>query len=168
MANLRGLNDQVFFTIDFNNIEQNNTEIWQHVNLSFNTLWSSLNIKSQVNTNHSLTTTANGNKIEITNFGTIVLCRKPTDEIQLLSDNITNLIQENISQFSFEPFEPSFELNIKIIDAKQATFLVEAYLDLTNFIDGFYLGDAIGMKFYINRGSLITFNNELIAQSQIS
>ncbi len=162
MAILKSLNENIYFEIQLGEISYIASEKWQNVNLNFNSLWHSLNIKSYPNNENHLSYLKDQNQVKITNTGTLVLCLSPENEITNLSINIDKLLNQEIKKLSFEPLEPSFELNIKLNDALLESYIVEVWLDLTNFLDGFYLGDAIGSRFYTNKDNIKQFKHELL------
>lgn len=84
-----------------------------------------------------------------------MICRTPTDEIALLSDQLRQLIAGQREQVLFEPSEPSFELSFA--RTRRSGIKVEVWLDAGNGTTGIYTWDASGIRFMTTEAHLLNF-----------
>jgi hypothetical protein len=115
----------------------NEKQIWQHVELA---LKSGQRTASTLSGEDSL------------------LCRTPTDELQMLIDFLAELTAGKRDTVFFEPSEPSFEMSFTRMH--KGGIKVEAWLDAGNGSTGFYTWDAFGIRFYTNDELLVSFIEE--------
>jgi hypothetical protein len=87
------------------------------------------------------------------------ICRVPTDELEHLSALLEALLRGQKAKFSFEPNEPSFEINFE--RSRRAGIKVEAWIDAGNAKTGFYTWDAAGVRFFTTEENLAEFINAL-------
>lgn len=74
------------------------------------------------------------------------LCRVPLDEPARLATQLEQLLANERDVVSFEPQEPSFELNFQ--RSHHDGIKVEAWIDSGNAQTGFYRWDAAGVRFF--------------------
>jgi len=87
-----------------------------------------------------------------------LICRAPTDEIAQLLGKLQQLKDGKRDKVSFEPSEPSFELNLMRSDGG---IRVEIWLDSGNASTGIYRWDAAGIRFFTVDEQLESFINQL-------
>lgn len=91
--------------------------------------------------------------------GDYVFSLKPVNEIENMLNGIESfLISENRALFSFEPIEPSFELNI---EKSFKGFSVLLWIDAGNVISDHYTWDGLGIRFFTTEEKINLFVNEL-------
>lgn len=83
------------------------------------------------------------------------LCRAPQDELAKLLQGLERLFKGELSTFTFEPSEPSFEL--RFTKTRLPGYTVKLWLDSGNAETGFYTGDAIGVRLYASEAALLSF-----------
>lgn len=91
----------------------------------------------------------------------VSICRTPGDELATLIEQLDLLLAGRKEKFSFEPKEPSFELNFE--RSRRSGIKVEAWIDSGNAKTGFYTWDAAGIRFFTTDEKLADFVNELKA-----
>lgn len=87
------------------------------------------------------------------------LCRVPMDEPAKLVEQLEQLLSSERQLVSFEPQEPSFELNFE--RSHHEGIKVEAWIDSGNAQTGFYRWDAAGVRFFTTVGLVRQFVEEL-------
>lgn len=117
------------------------TEIWQNVKVIL---------------------TSGENRVTSLNSDNCSLCRTPKDEIKHLGELLEGLLAGKSSGFSFEPNEPSFELNFG--RSHHESIKVEAWIDSGNAATGFYTWDACGIRFFTTEEALKQFLLQLKAE----
>lgn len=90
------------------------------------------------------------------------LCRKPSDEIEKLIQALKSILEGKSKETSWEPNEPSFELNFS--QSHHQGIKVEAWIDNGNSRSGFYTWDAAGIRFFTTAALLSTFISQLEAE----
>ncbi len=113
-------------------------EVWQNVCLNLNTV-----------------------RVQILSSGDegFTLCRRPVDEPAKLVRELAQLLSREREVVSFEPQEPSFELNFQ--RTHHGGIKVEAWIDSGNAQTGFYRWDAAGIRFFTSAELMLSFVNEL-------
>ncbi|HEY9679640.1 MAG TPA: hypothetical protein V6C76_16675 [Drouetiella sp.] len=89
----------------------------------------------------------------------LLVCRKPKDEIQDLIDRLKLIVDFERDKLLFEPAEPCFELSIA--RSGVTGIKVELWLDPGNAKTGIYRWDGVGIRFYTLQEHLVSFLKEL-------
>lgn len=87
------------------------------------------------------------------------ICRAPADELEIFAGHLEALLSGRKQKVSFEPSEPSFELNFE--RSRRAGIKVEAWIDAGNARTGFYTWDAAGIRFFTTDENLAEFINQI-------
>lgn len=90
------------------------------------------------------------------------LCRFPIDEPARIISELEQLVDGKREVVSFEPQEPSFELNFQ--RSHHDGIKVEAWIDSGNAQTGFYRWDAAGVRFFTTSQLVRDFIGELQAE----
>ena len=93
------------------------------------------------------------------NNGDFVFSLVPSNEIEKLVNEISNfLIQEEGSSYSFEPLEPSFELEV---EKSHKGYSVYIWVDAGNVASEHYTWDGLGIRFFTTEEKIHCFIEEL-------
>ena len=149
MAVLRSEDEDIVSSIEFSlgNVKLISDQKWQEFRLKL---------------------TSGNQEIELGSTSTnseFLICRQPKDELVLFISALEKVANGTQKSFSFEPSEPSFELNISALGDEQG-YKVEAWLDAGNATTGIYRWDAIGVRFHTVKKYLDLFIGQLKAQLQ--
>jgi len=93
------------------------------------------------------------------------LCRHPTDEPRKLSDLLSGLLAGRYESFSFEPLEPSFQLDVERQQSNEVGdvdgFRVTLWLNPANVETAIFSWDSIGLRFFTSEKNLKRFTQDL-------
>lgn len=109
---------------------------------------------------HKQATTNLGTSAEI---GKFAFALKPFNELHKFHAALLALLESKIPYLCFEPFDPSFEIEITAIGASE--FKIQLWVDAGNTRGLEYSWDAMGMRFVTTADKLKNFCDQLLSNS---